>query len=334
MINKILYVGMKHDYGDTSRPKSYEYIHVLESLIDNGYDCTFFDYMDYIKEHGHQALQAKLITLADEVSPTLVIFSLYLDQISVETIKTITTKYTTFGLFLDDTWRRDFVVKHGGAMSYFGTTDIFGETIYKKMNLKGQALYFSYGFNPRYFYPDRSSFTHDVSFVGSWSSTREWIYKQLEKSGFKVAMYGYGWDNGVVNHQEMLNIFQQSKISLNLSNSVQDNLSYIFSSPRAFKNYLVGVKKGEQLKGRHVEINACGGFQVSFYADGLAGLYDFNKEIEIYQGIDDLKFKLGFYLEHEGEREKVAALGLKRSQDYKYINVMEGLFKRMGLMTE
>ena len=332
MIKKILYVGMKHDYGDEKRPKSYEYIHVLESLISGGYDCEFFDYMEYIKKNGHQALQAKLIELADTITPSLVIFSLYIDQISVETIKKISSKYTTFGLFFDDTWRRDFVVEYGGAMHFFTTTDIFGEAIYKKMGLSAKALYFAYGFNPKYFYPDHSGFKGDIAFVGSWSSTRVWIYKQLIKAGFQVEMYGHGWKNGVLDHSEMLEVFQQSKINLNLSNSVQDSLSYIVSSPRALKGYLMGAKKGEQLKGRHVEINASGGFQMSFYTDGLAGLYELNKEIEVYQGIEDLKFKLKYYLEHDEEREKVAARGLARSQDYKYINVMEKLFQRMGLL--
>ena len=66
---------MKHDYGDEKRPKSYEYIHIYESLVKGGYDCIFIDYMDYHKTNGQQALQDKLIHLADEVKPSLVIFS-------------------------------------------------------------------------------------------------------------------------------------------------------------------------------------------------------------------------------------------------------------------
>ena len=329
---KILYIGMKHDYGDEKRPKSYEYIHIFESLTGAGYDCTFLDYMDYIKQHGHQALQEKLINLADETNPALVIFSLYLDQISVETIKSISKKYKTFGLFFDDTWRRKFVAEYGGAMHFFTTTDIFGEAVYKKMGLKAKPLYFAYGYNPKYFYPDRSKFIHDISFVGSWSSTREWIFKELKKAGIHVEMYGHGWKNGIVDHAKMLQIFQQSKISLNLSNSAQDNLSYIFSSARALKSFLVGAKRGEQLKGRHIEINASGGFQVSFYTDGLAGLYELNKEIEVYQGIEDLKFKLNYYLEFEDVREEVARKGLEKSQKYKYITVMENLFRQMEVI--
>ena len=322
---------MKHDYGDENRPRSYEYVHILESLMSGGYTCEFFDYMDFIKKNSKEALQKKLVELTKEHSPSLVIFSLYLDQIEVSTIEAISKLTKTFGLFLDDTWRRDFVIKYGGAMHFFTTTDIYGETVYNKLGLKAQALFLNYGYNPKYFYPDRSQLTHDISFVGSWSSTREWIYKELTKAGLDVEMYGHGWKNGVVNHEQMLKLFQQSKISLNLSNSVQDSLSYIFSSPRAFKNYFKGAKRGEQLKGRHTEINACGGFQISFYADGLAGLYELNKEIEIYQNLDDLKFKLRFYLENEVEREKLAASGLSRSQNYQYINVLEKMFIRMGL---
>lgn len=322
---------MKHDYGDENRALSYDYNHIYQSLADGGFDCTFFDYMAFLKNNSHELLQKKLIELAGTVKPDLVIFSLYLDQIAVETIRSITKDYKTFGLFFDDTWRREFVLRYGREMSFFTTTDPYGETIYKKLLHSSQALYFTYGFNPKHFYSDRSKFSKDISFVGSWSSTREWIYKELSKSGFKLNFYGHGWDNGLLDNDQMIKCFQNSKINLNLSNSVQDNISYIFSSPRAFKNYWMGAKSGEQLKGRHTEINACGGFQISFFANGLAGIYELGKEIEVYQSIEDLKFKLDFYLENEEQREKIAASGFKRAQEYSYADVMKKLFERMEL---
>ncbi len=332
MAIKILYVSMKNDYGDVRRALCYDYNHIYLSLVDSNYDCTFFDYMDYIKESGKEALQEKIKSLVLESKPDLVIFSLYIDQIAVETIAEVSKTTKTLGLFFDDTWRRDFVLEYGKAMHFFTTTDCYGETIYDKMNLPSKALYFSYGFNPKRFTSvDRSHLTRDVSFVGSWSSTREWIYRELAKSGFKLDFYGHGWKNGVLDNNEMIECFQKSKISLNLSNSVQDNLSYVFSSARAFKNYLMGGKKGEQMKGRHTEINACGGFQISFFANGLSNLYQIGKEIEVYQDIEDLKFKLDFYLEHEEKREEIAAAGLQRAQQYRYGDVMSKIFSRMGL---
>lgn len=329
-MKKIVYIGMKYDYGDEKRSPSYDYIHIFQSLDKAGHECHFFDYMDYIKVHGFEKLQTALISFVEKHGPDLVIFSLYTDQISEKTVAAISERTTTFGLFFDDTWRRDFVSKFGNEMHYFTTTDPYGETIYKKLGIKGKALYFSYGFNPEHFFPDRKNLTKDITFVGSWSTSREWVLKHLQKAGLPVEFYGHGWKNGVLSKEKMVEIFQTSKISLNLSNSVQDNVSYVLSSLRAFKSYFVGAKRGEQLKGRHVEINACGGFQISFYADGLTGLYEVGKEIEIYQSVPDLIAKLKFYLEYEEERELIARKGWERSQSYKYAEVMQKLFLRMG----
>jgi len=329
-MKKIVYIGMKNDYGDEKRSLCYDYVHIYQSL-DKAYQCHFFDYMVYLRTHSQEDLQSALIKFVKEHQPDLVIFSLYLEQISLSTVKAISQIAKTFGLFFDDTWRRDFVTKYGNEMHFFTTTDPYGETIYKKLGVKGKPLYFSYGFNPQYFFADRKDLNKAITFVGSWSASREWVMKHLKKAGLPVEFYGHGWENGVLSNEAMVEVFQKSKINLNLSNSVQDNVSYVLSSLRAFKSYFVGAKRGEQLKGRHVEINACGGFQISFYADGLPALYEVGKEIEIYQSVPDLIAKLEFYLENEEERELIARKGWERSQNYQYDKVMEKLFQRMGL---
>ena len=62
---------MKHDYGDENRPRSYEYVHILESLQNRGYQCVFFDYMDFIKKNSKENLQKKLIELTKRVNTEL-----------------------------------------------------------------------------------------------------------------------------------------------------------------------------------------------------------------------------------------------------------------------
>ncbi|MBM3228755.1 glycosyltransferase family 1 protein, partial [Candidatus Pacearchaeota archaeon] len=146
---------------------------------------------------------------------------------------------------------------------------------------------------------------------------REWIIKKLKKAGIDVYVVGAGWKNGYVSYEELIKIFNQSKINLNLSNSSKIN-KYMFSSFGAFKNAMSFIKSGdvknrEQIKGRHFEIPGCGGFQLSYYVEGLEHCYEISKEIAVYMNAEGLIEKIRYYLKNESEREEIAQRGYKRT---------------------
>src|SRR5690606_29180250 len=109
---------------------------------------------------------------------------------------------------------------------------------------------------------------------GQYHPHRAWYFRQLKKAGIDVNAWGYGWPNGRISFNDMIDVFNHSKINLNMSNCVSWDLRYLLSSPNAIKDTLNSLrladsKTREMVKARHFEINACGGFQLTYYVEGL-----------------------------------------------------------------
>ena len=161
----------------------------------------------------------------------------------------------------------------------------------------------------------------------------------------EVHAWGYGWPNGRLSFEAMVDVFNQSKINLNLSNNESWDFRYIFSLARPLKETLrvakstfrATVKRDakvcEQVKARHFEINACGGFQLSYYVEGLESHYQIGNEIAIYGSIDEIVEKVRYYLEYENEREDIAWNGYERAfHDHTMDKRFQHIFEQLGLI--
>ena len=73
------------------------------------------------------------------------------------------------------------------------------------------------------------------------------------------------------------------------------------------------MKIYEMVKGRFFEINSCGGFQLSFYAQGLEHQYQIGSEIEIFTNFNELLRKVKYYLTESEERELIALKGYEKT---------------------
>ena len=108
----------------------------------------------------------------------------------------------------------------------------------------------------------------------------------------------------------------QSKINLNLSNATSYHLPFLvwsLHSPRAIKELLLLRKTIEQVKGRHYEINGCGGFQLSYNIPGLEIAFEIEKEIAVYDSINNLQERITNYLRNEKLRKDIATKGYNRA---------------------
>tara|TARA_B110000305_G_scaffold238005_1_gene302507 strand:+ start:731 stop:1246 length:516 start_codon:yes stop_codon:yes gene_type:complete len=147
----------------------------------------------------------------------------------------------------------------------------------------------------------------------------------LKNEGINVKVWGNGWKSKMLSSEDMINVFNQSRINLNLSNNICWDIRYLFDFNRSFKKTLhiwkstfltifkSDIKTVEQVKGRHFEINACGGFQLSYNVNGLDKLYNIDEEIALFYSPEDLVKKIKYYLKHEDERELIASHGLNRT---------------------
>jgi len=322
---------MEFDYGDVNRVNSYEYINFYKSLQSLGHEVILFDYMAEVSNSGRDEMNAKLLNMVCEYHPQLTMFSLYTDQFKPEVIRELSRYTKTLCFFHDDTWRVEFSQFWARQFDFFTTPDIYGVEKYSRLGLNN-AIYFPFGHNKNAYVKQDLLPQYDVSFVGSWHPYREWLLNLIKLDGWNVYVAGYRWPNGQLSHDQMVNLFCKSRINLNMSNSSSWDLRYLLSSPRAFLNTLRSPKTIEQIKARHFEISGCGGFQLSYYVEGLESLYKVGKEIAIYTDPDDLRRKIKFYLSQDSLRSQIAESGYQRTiRDHSFESRFNHVFEIMGL---
>jgi spore maturation protein CgeB len=339
---KIIFVSMLYDYGIKSRGYSYDYNNIYATLKKMfGDSVVFFDYMTLFQQKGKQVMNESLLELVKDTKPELIIFSLYKDEFEQEILTQIKGFSKTLCYFWDDQWRIDFSRKWAPYFSFITTPDFNGVRKWKDFGIE-KVMYSPFGCNHLFWKKKDIPYKYDVSFVGMYHPHRAWLIDALRKNGVKVHVAGSGWsrNESYVSYDEVINIFNQSKINLNLSNSMLYDIRYVFSSFAAAKNTLQHYKKGdkknkEQIKGRHFEIPGCGGFQLSYYVEGLEHCYEIGKEIVVFDDVDDLYEKVTYYLAHEHEREEIASAGyLKTLKEHTYAKRIGELLNYTGVNYE
>jgi spore maturation protein CgeB len=325
---------MRHAYGDPKRELSYEYFNFYLTLQQMGHQVELFDYMEELKVLGREAMNRKLLDWVRETLPDIAIFSLYTDQFNPDVIDQLRQFTRTFCFFHDDTWRVEYSHSWARHFDFFSSPDIHGPLKYQQLGLDN-CIYFPFGCNEQIFRKLDVPKKYDVSFIGGWHPYREWIVSRIRKAGIKVDVAGFRWEAGEISQDHMVEYFNQSKINLNLSNSASWDLRYLASSPKAIVNRLRSKKNVEQMKARIFEINGCGGFQLSYYVEGLANCYAPDREIVMYTEVDDLIEKIRFYLKHDELRESIADAGYTRTmQGHTFSQRFENVFALMGVSSD
>lgn len=329
---KALVVILKDDYGDPSRGESYEYIYFYRSLQKIFPECALFDFGPYLKRP--ERLQENLLHTAERFAPDVVFFTLYEDQFQFDTLDRLRRWAVTVNWFCDDQWRfQTFSRRYAPYFSWVVTTDRFAVDKYRDC---GQANVILSQWAAGDLRPDdalaHEDYEFDVSFIGGVNPFRKWMISELSKRGIDVACFGFGWPRGRVSQTRMQEIFRRTKVNLNLSNSKSHDLRFAFSSLWNFLHVRGTPKDKEQIKGRHFEVGAWGGFQLTNYVEFLEDYFEIGREIAVFGTLDDLPDKIRYYLRHDELRRKIAAAGHRRiREEHTYDHRFREVFARMGL---
>ena len=318
---KIVVAIMKYDYGYEERGFSYEYYNVYLPLCDvfGKENVLLYDYYSEYKQAGKEMMNKKLKEVILRDKPDVAIFCLLWEGQFDEEIISSLRKYTkTIIYFFDDPWRQKFVRHWIKYFDYFSTPDYYMFQQYKLEGIKN-VIYSPFGFNSSIYKKLDIEKKYDVSFVGGYSPFRNWVKHLLEKEGIRLNIFGRGWGKSGrwISQDEMIGVFNQSKINLNLSNSSSYDISFLIWSLPSFKNIkqlLLLKKNKEQVKGRHFEINACSGFQFSYFIPGLNQIYEIDKEIAVYEDVRQLPGEIKFFLNNDELRNSIANRGYEHSQ--------------------
>lgn len=353
---KILFCGLKYEYGKPTAGLSFEYQNFFEVLNRMpGVECELFAMDEKMMEVGRDALNAQLIFEVEEKKPDLLFCFLFTEEIKKETIEYITkkTKTKTFNWFADDHWRFPVFSKYWAPLfTAVSTTDSKAVSKYHKLGIKNviktQWAANNYLYFPQAVQPEEKKY--DITFVGKNYGNRGEYVENLQKAGLPATGFGGGWSSGRVSQEEMLRIFSFSKINLNFTESpymtakdrskilaklvVKKELGqYKFNAHHLWSNLqsAIGTQR-RQIKGRTFEVPACGGFLLTGDADNLREYFVDGKEIVIFQNPEDLKKKCQYYLEHEEERKAIAKAGLSRVlKEHTYEQRFTEIFKSLGI---
>lgn len=350
---KILFCGLKHEYGKPNAGLSFEYQNFYEVLRQMpGVEADMFAIDEIMQSEGREEMNRRLISRVQETKPDLLFCFLFTEELEKETISYITKKTSTktFNWFADDHWRFPIFSRIWAPLfTAVGTTDSEAVLKYKNIGIKN-VIHTQWGVNTKLFYPQAEK-AYDITFVGQNYSIRQKYIDALLKAGLPVEAFGTGWPYGRIPKEMAAKIWSGSKINLNFTEGNYDSPKallklfaklfvkkelgkYRFDAHHFFGNFqsLLSSRR-RQIKSRNFEIPACGGLLLTGDADNLRDYYKDGEEIVIFKNADDLIEKCKYYLAHEEERRKIAQAGHQRTiKEHTYEQRFKEIFSFMGLI--
>ncbi|MDO8574415.1 MAG: glycosyltransferase [bacterium] len=351
---KILFIAVKYHRGNPSLGYSFEYTNFYNSLLNLGgnFEIIYFPFDQVMTEKGKNKMNEKLIKVAEAEKPNLCFFYLVADEIKKETIRTLTSKFTTLNWFGDDEWRFETFSKfYAPCLTWIVTTAPAAKSKYLEIGCPN-VLVSNSAANTSIFKPIGKIKDINVSFIGSYNKKRDAIIRTVKAAGINILVKGNGWPDGRVGQNEMIDFISRSKISLNLNPSSQRmtlrTAARLFLKRVSFDESLKSIrpdfwnffknlnewqgKKIPQLKARVFEVPACRTLLITQNHEGLEKFYNLDKEIVTYKTTEDLVEKIKYYLHHSEKREAIALAGYKRTiQDHTYEKRFRDIFTRIGL---
>lgn len=269
-------------------------INFYEPLRELGFEVVRYNYLERLHQVGKRKMNQEILEMAQRESPDFIFLITYQRQISRKTLRKLHEQgLKVVGWFSDDHWRFDRYSKKLAKHLFCSiTTDIKAISKYKANKLK--VIKSQWASNPNYYRRVPGKNNYNVTFVGQKYGIRFNVIDNLLRNNIPIQVFGRGWGK-YVPFDEIVSIFANSKINLNISSSYKD-------------------KRIKQIKGRVFEVPMCGGFLLTDYVDGLEEYFKIGEEIVCYESQKDLAEKIIYYLENEEERKTIAMNGYRACQ--------------------
>jgi spore maturation protein CgeB len=322
---KVLVAAMEWDYGIPARGRSFEYMNLYDAMRHmDGVQTCLFDFMAAYQDGGQELVRERLLDAVAEYDPDLVFAVLFRDEVPPDVLVELRDRPRplTFNWFCDDHWRfEDFTSKVAPLFNACSTTARSALPKYERLGYTS-VIKTQWACNQNIYRRTGQPLTHDVTFVGQPHGDRRQVIGHLAQRGIGVETRGTGWPEGRLGQDEMVSMFAESRINLNLSNS----------STRSLIRRLLGRRFGDQIKGRNFEIPGCGGFQLSGRSEDLESYFEPDKEIVLFASQEELVEKIQRYLKDEPARAAIAEAGYRRAiGEHTYDQRFKAIFEHLAL---
>jgi spore maturation protein CgeB len=217
---RILYAAMKYDYGKPEQGLSFEHCNFYHALLHMGHDIVYFDYMTLVEQHGRDGMNRRLKEVVASEKPDLLFAVLFTDQFDPVVLRELTeSQLPTVNWFCDDHWRFDnYAREWAPCFSLVVTTAASALPKYAALGYHN-VIKSQWGCNDALYRKVDAPLKYDVSFIGQPHGNRRQVIHALRKAGINVHAWGRGWESGRLSQEEMILVFNQSRINLNLSNA-------------------------------------------------------------------------------------------------------------------
>lgn len=268
--------------------------------------CVFY-ISDYYNKYGYIHLISKIKEIIEKNSIDFLIYNTVPDRfvISIDDFLEINKKVYSLMTIPDaDTYFEIKDVYYGQVFDLMLCYDFISPYKFKQYGIDAISFYSSYDKNI-YKYLDLDFF-YDVSFVGSVldKNNRIKYINRILNTNIKFEQFGSGTNKGFLTEQEMVEVFNKSKINLNLAGLVVNN----HITPFKLKDNRI-----MQMKGRIAEIALCKGFILTEYIPGIENLFVIGEEIVVFKTEDEMIEKIEYYLNNDLERIRIANKGYERA---------------------
>jgi spore maturation protein CgeB len=312
---RIFYIADRYSQGVRSRGFSHLEYNLLDTLVNMGHYILRLEYPR--DKESIRKVNSIMRDVVARYNPDLMLTVLIRDQLECEIIREISTQTDTLTLnyFCDDDWKfNDFSRHWAPAFNWVLTNAKSALPKYEQMGYKN-VIYIPWGYNHSLYKKLKLPRIFDVTFVGQPHGSRREVVSELRKHDINVQAWGTGWENGRLSQLEMIKVFNQSKINLNLSET----------SP---------VRGLNEVKARDVEVPGCGGFLITGAPiEEISEYYEVGEEVVHYESIPDLIHKIRYYLTHDDEREVIARAGYNKARTrHTYQDRFAEIFSKMGLL--
>lgn len=331
-MKKVLYVGSKYSIlRGGERELSFEHINIYLSLLQiKDISLVYYDF-GRASAIGLEAASREIEAAVRKEKPDVLLVPIN-HELNKDIFKKIKdeSKTSTVSLLCDED--TDLYTRSLAWAGIFDLAVVFYPPAYEEYKKRGiNVVGVNWAANTDFFKKSADIKQDiDVSFVGAAKEERVGLVDKIKKSGINVECFGSGWENGPVSYEKMVEIFNRSKINLNLGMAKSiwrwQTPFRIFLSPAEnflgfrpdFWNWRGNLKtilyrKNPMSRARPFEISACGGFVITNRAPVFGEPFVENKEIVYFNDKDDLTEKIRYYLNNEELRKRIADAGYKRT---------------------
>lgn len=223
--------------------------------------------------------------------------------------------------------RREFIFFIEEELKIYNAIFSFSRVVTEFFKRKKLNAYFCpFGDNQKNILPNRA-FETDVIFVGSADLRRIFLLENIVE---QVTIYGNRWQRQWPLMSEKL---QQRVIDKPIwGEQLQTKLRASKIVLNITRIPFYGTETG--INHRIFEAMSMGCFVLTDHCDEIAELFEIGQEIETFKGMDELKQKVEYYLQHDEQRQQIAERGYQRFlKDYTWQQRSAELLKKMGLLS-